>query len=69
MVARACDAVELRAFFKTNGNSVAPRQLDDFFRACVLSAFRYKDVLDRARGFKSFAHGMDSSQLVHGLTV
>src|SRR5262249_51941208 len=68
MITRSRDAIELHALLKANGNSIAPRELHDLFSASVLAAFRYEYMLDRPCRLQGFAHGVNTGQLVHGLT-
>jgi hypothetical protein len=69
MLARAGQAVELRALLKPHRDAARAGQLHDFFDALAAQPAGDYDALDGCAGLERFVHGVNSSQPIHLLTA
>jgi hypothetical protein len=58
-------AVELRAVFKTNGNTFAARERDDFLHAFAMTAAGDNDAVERPASRKRFTNSVDAKKSRH----
>jgi hypothetical protein len=65
MILRIGKTIELAAVFESDRDVPRTRELDYFLDACVLTAARNQNAIERAARVQGFANSVDAGELIH----